>query len=167
MGSRETRPGPRKDHPARNVQPKQHDTYARRSKRSKALVCDGCGVVYHGGKWYWGAPPLTDVDGGLCPACERVRDRYPAGEIRIHPGLLAFRDEILNLISNVEELEKAEHPLERLMDVQDSEDGILVTTTGLHLARRVAGKLKRRFGSKVSIRYPEEQNLIFVDLSDH
>lgn len=170
MSGKHTRPRtgrvgrPRRDQPTRMPRPKEHDTYARRSKPAKATVCDACGVVYHGGRWYWGAPPLTDVNAGLCPACERIRDRYPAGTIRLPAAFLEQREEVLGLIRNAEEAEKAEHPLERLMDVEDAPDGgLVVRTTGIHLARVITSRLERRFHRQSRIRYPEEQNLVYVD----
>lgn len=164
MSAKESRPGRRQDHRPRMVQPKQHDPYARRKKAANAQVCDQCGVVFHAGRWYWGAPPLTDVKDGLCPACERIRDRYPAGTIRLPEAFMAQRDEVLGMIKNAEEAEKAEHALERLMDIEDGPDGgLVVTTTGIHLARAIANKLDRRFHRKARIRYVEEQALIHVD----
>lgn len=157
-------PGPRKGHPPRMAQPKQHDTYAKEAKAEKARVCDRCGVVFHAGRWYWGAPPLTDVRGGLCPACERIRDHYPAGTIRLPEAFLEQRDEVLGMIRIAEEAEKEEHPLERVMDVEDDpEGGMVVTPTGTHLARAIAHKLERRFHRQARIRYPAEQNMIHVD----
>lgn len=160
-----TVPGPRKDRRARMVKPHEHDPYARRAKSGDARVCDSCGLVNHAGRWYRGAPPLTNVTGGLCPACERTRDRYPAGTIRLHHSLVdAYRDEFVNLVRNAEQAVCDEHPLERLMEVKDEGDQVVVTTTGVHLARRIAGRLKRRFGEAVRVRYPEEENLIQVDV---
>jgi hypothetical protein len=158
---------PRKSIPrtgaARNVQLKEHDPYRRLRKAKDALVCDDCGVVQHEGKWYWGAPPVGDVNAGLCPACQRIRDRYPAGTIRLHglPGPL--RDEVVNMIRNVAEHERQEHPLERLMDLEDQSDALVVTTTGMHLARAIAGALRSRFHGGVTVRYPAGDSLVQVE----
>jgi hypothetical protein len=154
-----TSPNPR----ARNVKPKAHDPYRHRLKTEDALVCKECGVVYHDGRWYWGAPPLCDEKSCVCPACQRVRDRYPAGTIRLHGLPSKYRDEILRMIRNTEEREKQEHPLERLIDIEDEADDLVVTTTGTHLGRCIAGDLRRRFHRGVTVRYPEEENLIQVD----
>ena len=150
---------------ARMVEQKQHDPYLNPAKPAQAMVCDECGVVQHGGKWYWGTPPLTDDHGGLCPACERIRDRYPAGTIRLHADVLEHKEEILGMVRRVEAAERAEHPLERIMAVEESPDAVVVTTTGIHIARKIASQLKRRFRGKVHVRYPEEQHLIFVDVA--
>lgn len=164
MSGKETRPGPRKDHPPRTTRPKHHDTYAGRAKSPAALVCERCGLVQHAGRWTPGPPPLTDVATGLCPACERIRDRYPAGTLRLPASFLERRDEVLSLIRNAEEAERAEHPLERVMDLEDGADGgLTVTTTGIHLARAIASKLERRFHRTARLRYPEEQHLLHVD----
>jgi hypothetical protein len=163
MSGKESRPGRHDDHPPRRIQSKRPD-----NTRPKAatMECDECGVVFHAGRWSWGAPPLGDVGGGLCPACERIRDRYPAGTIRIPGGLDAQHDELVGLIRNAEQAEKADHPLERLMAVDEQADGgLVVTTTGIHLARAITSKLERRLHREASMRYGEEQNLLFVDFA--
>jgi hypothetical protein len=160
--SQETSAKRLKEHIPRIVKPKHHDTYVHRKKSADAFVCDQCGVVSFGGKWRWGAPPLADVHGGLCPACERIRDRYPAGTLTIPASLVGDREELIGLIGNIERRESAEHPLERVIRIEESEEGATVTTTGIHLARCLASKLSRRFGRKAKLRYPEEQHLLFA-----
>jgi NMD protein affecting ribosome stability and mRNA decay len=164
MTAKNTRRGVQPGHWPCNVQPKQHDTYKRRTKAADARVCPECSVVYHGGTWFWGAPPLAPVASVLCPACERIRDHYPAGTIRLHGSLLEHLEEIRGMVANAEDAEKAEHPLERVMEVRESEEGLLIETTGIHIARRITSKLERRFHQEARIRYPEEQHLIFVEL---
>ena len=39
-----------------------------------------------------------------------------------------------------------------------------MTTTGVHLARRVGAALERQLGDRVRIRYGEEENLVRVDV---
>lgn len=163
MATNQEQRGFREEPRARNVQPKRHDTYKRTAKTKGALVCDECAVVNHGGKWYWGRPPLADVEGGLCPACERIRDNYPAGTIRLSAEFLPYKDEIRSIVAKADEAEKREHPLERLMAIEDTDEGLVVTTTGLHLARFITSRLRRRFKRNVEIRYPDEQNMMFVE----
>ncbi len=67
---------------------------------------------------------------------------------------------------NSEEAEKAEHPLERLIEIELRDDGLILTTTGIHLARRIANKLERRFHKQAKLNYPEEQALLFVEFED-
>lgn len=162
MTAKESRPGFRKDHPPRLVKPKEHDTYAREKKARDAFVCDECGVVQHAGKWRWGAAPLTDAHGGLCPACERIRDRYPAGTIEIPSSLFDDESELSSLIRREELGEREEHPLERVMSIETFEDGMRITTTGIHMARRLAGRLGKRFRQQPRMHYGPEQHFVHV-----
>jgi len=148
---------------ARNVQPKNHDPYRRRRKSAEATICDGCGLVCHGGRWYRGAPPLGNDHSGLCPACERIRDRDPAGTVRLAGLPDSRRGEIVGLIRNVAEREAHEHPLERLIELQDEPGALLVTTTGAHVARCIGSALRRRFHGGVRVRYVEQDSHVQVD----
>jgi hypothetical protein len=112
----------------------EHDPYKARLHLTDPTVCEGCGATYHKGRWTWSTGPAD-----LCAACQRVRDRYPAGFVTLRGAFLAaHRDDILNLVRNVEERETREHPMNRIMEVEDRAAGeILVTTTDMHLARAI------------------------------
>lgn len=162
MTGRAKHPGRKKDRP-RGVPSKGPGLHRDAAKAAGGLVCADCGVIQHAGRWYWGAPPLAELEQGRCPACQRVRERYPAGTLRLPLGSVAERTEILQLIRNVEKHEKAEHPLERLMEVEESDGRIVVTTTGIHLARQLAHKLAKRFHRPARFRYADGEDLVHVD----
>jgi NMD protein affecting ribosome stability and mRNA decay len=162
MTDRAKQPGRKSDRP-RGVEARNPRAFARTTKAAGALVCGDCGLVQHQGRWYRGAPPLAELESGLCPACQRIRERYPAGTIRLHPGFRAHRVEIEHLVRNLEEAEKAEHPLERLMEVKESDGELVITTTGIHLARQIAHKIARRFHQKARLRYADHEDLVHVD----
>ena len=146
--------------PVREAENKRHDAYHADAKNAAAMVCKECGVTSHGGKWSWNGPPLADVHEGICPACQRIRDDYPAGIIEIRGLNAGELEEIRNLIHNVEANEKAEHPLERLMAMREDDEALHVTTTGLHLGRAIAGALGRRFHhDRVSVEYPGDARI--------
>jgi hypothetical protein len=147
----------------------QGDTY--RSKRkgveaklADATVCSGCGAVYGDGRWHWGevGNPVGEHR-WLCPACERIRDHYPAGEVRISGEFArAHRDEILARIRHVEEREKAEHPLQRLMDVLDEGESLVATTTDVHLANAIGRALHDAFKGELHAPWQEKGDLLRV-----
>ena len=141
-----------------------HDAYRSHTKSSDATVCPDCGLSSFGGKWSWSAPPLADVHEAVCPACQRIRDDYPAGWIELHGLSANEREEVQNLIRNVEEREKAEHPLERLMSMRQEGEAMIATTTGMHLGRAIAGALGRRFRDRVTVEYPPGESRIRVRL---
>ena len=165
MSSKQQQGGPSgRGESRRPPNPRHRDNYPHDAKAEKASVCSECGLVLHGGRWTRGAPPTTDVGSRLCPACERVRDRYPAGTISVPSTFLAARDEVLGMIRNTEKAESEEHPLERVMDVEDAAGGgLLVTTTGVHVARAIAAKLERRFHSQARFHYSDGDRTVSVD----
>lgn len=162
MTGRSRHPGRTKSRP-RGVTARNPSALARVTKAPGGLVCDDCGLVQHRGKWYRGAPPLAPLKAGRCPACQRVRERYPAGTLRLPLGFLTHKKEVLALIRNVEKHERVEHPLERLMDVEESDGRLVVTTTGVHLARQIAHKLAKLFHAKPRFRFADGEELVHVD----
>jgi len=142
--------GPERRH---HPKPKHHGAYEKGPKVADSLMCDDCNVVHHGGRWYWGAPPFGEVRGGVCPACRRVRDRHPAGVIRIPTPLVRTAGDVEHLLRSIEQIEKAEHPLERIIAIETQGDDLRITTTGIHMARRITSQLERRLHKKPRIHY--------------
>lgn len=163
MSTKRAGPGPRQGKRARNVQPRHRDTYARRAKPRESVLCGGCGLVLSRGRWQWRARLSHDLRPGLCPACERVRDRFPAGTLVLDAPFLERRAEVTGMIRNVEAVEREEHPLERVMALEERGDRLVVTTTGLHLARRLASRLSRAFHRKPNLRYLPGEAAVQVD----
>ena len=151
--------GPRSPVRTRNVQPVHHDAYHAVAKPRHALVCEDCGIVCHGGRWYWGEPPPGKVRSCVCPACRRVRHRHPASWLRAPWRALGPRREVLDQIRNICEAERVEHPLERVMAIKDVDGDLLITTTGLHIARCIASGLQRRLHRRPSMSYGDDYEL--------
>ncbi|MCZ7566535.1 MAG: BCAM0308 family protein [Burkholderiales bacterium] len=146
----------------RLLQERVHDTYKSRAKLPEPARCPDCGAVFRAGRWRWG-PAEAGAHEQRCPACHRVLDRFPAGYVAIGGEFLeGHRDEIIHLVRNVEAREKAEHPLERLMAIEDGADGLLVTTAAPHLARAIGDALEHAFRGKLEYHYNKEDRLLRV-----
>ncbi len=144
------------------IKEKRHDVYLERGKCSEPTLCTGCGALFSNGRWSW-KKPIGKTNKAICPACRRSTDNYPAGRIEIKGEFFnEHREEILNLISNVEKREKERHPLERIMLVKDEKDHTLVTTTGIHIARRIGEALSRSYKGDYSFQYAEGDTSIRV-----
>lgn len=121
--------GARRD---RTVQEYQHDTYKLRGKLKEPTVCTECGTLFHKGRWTW-APKLAGAYEIICPACIRIRDKYPKGLFALKGS---FRDEqktqVMGVIHNTEAKEKSDHPLSRVMTIEEQHEGLVVTTTDTH-----------------------------------
>jgi hypothetical protein len=90
----------------------------------------------------------------VCPACRRIADRFPAGRVELSGEFLRdHREEILNLVRNAEDAEKSERPMERIMAITEEAGRALVTTTGIHVARRIGEALSRSYQGELDYRY--------------
>ncbi len=144
----------------RRVQAKRHDTYKARRKPRGTTVCPSCGAVFQKGRWTWTAKP-PKARAATCPACRRIKDHYPAGELTVAgPFYAAHRAEVLSLARNEEAGEKAEHPLARIMGVRDEKEGVVIETTDVHLPRRIGEALRRAYQGELTLSYNRDQQFM-------
>lgn len=133
----------------------ERDDPYRTGYRESAL-CTECGALYRNGRWTWEDIPKTTFD-AICPACRRIGENHPAGILELGGDFyLSHRREIQNLIRNTERLEMGHHPLERIMRIERAGDGDIVTTTGVHLARRIGDALHSAYEGSLEYRYGSE-----------
>lgn len=141
---------------------RSHDPYRAREKPAEPSVCGDCGVVWHGGRWQWLARPADAVE-VVCPACQRERDRVPAGYLTLSGTFLAgHREEIEHLIENHVQRQGAEHPLKRIMAREDTADGLLITTTDAHLARSLGEAIHHAYQGALDYHYVEDDPTLRV-----
>jgi NMD protein affecting ribosome stability and mRNA decay len=136
------------------------DPYRMTRKPPEPTVCPTCHAVFHDGRWRWGPVP-NDPHELNCPACQRIRDEFPAGYVMVKGEFFKdHRDEIVALISAKEQREKAEHPLQRIMAIEDVREGLQVTTTDSHLARGIGEALHDAYKGDLKLRYSRDENLL-------
>ncbi|MFC1467470.1 BCAM0308 family protein [Verrucomicrobiota bacterium] len=146
----------------RLLKERRHDVYRNRSKLPQASLCTECGVAFCDGRWTWERPYRCQNE-TLCPACRRVREHMPAGEVTISGQFFrAHHDEIMNLVRNIERVESNSHPLERIMEVNDQPESMLVTTTGMHLANGIGRALRSAYKGAMQIEYLDGENYVKV-----
>lgn len=136
---------------------------ARVEKQRGVLCCEGCGVVYRAGHWHW-APKPQDAQPCECPACQRIRMRQPAGLVRLTgAGVAGHSDEIKQLARHQEEAEKAEHPLNRIMAIEEKGQEVNISTTDIHLPRRIGHAIRRAFGGVLKVKFEETGDFVSVE----
>lgn len=146
----------------RLIQEHRIDPYQARWKAKEPTACPSCGAVYHAGRWQWLLRPDSAHD-ELCPACHRTNDRMPAGYVTLAgPFFKEHKDELLHLVSNEGERVSEEHPMERIMGVEERENGVEVTTTDIHLARRIGEALHHAYQGKLDFCYSRKAYLLRV-----
>lgn len=146
-------PGQTMRHGRRVLDDTRHDPYQAPRKHAGAAHCTGCGAVYESGRWRWGEAPAGAQD-DVCPACRRTKDRLPAGRLVLEgPAIAAAHDEVLALVRHVAQHEREEHPLNRILQIDDRGDRIEISTTDIHLPQRIGEAMKHAHHGALSVRY--------------
>jgi len=139
-----------------------HDSYKSKRKLHEPTRCPDCGAVYRSGRWQWGIAE-ADAHEEICPACHRVRDRFAAGYVTLAGEFFAeHRDDLMRLARNREAQEKAEHPLQRIIAIEEVKDGVLITTTDVHLARNLGEAVHSAYKGQLEYHYNKQENLLRV-----
>ncbi len=155
MGAGSHLPAGRAPRGDRRIQEYEHDSYKLKGKLKEPTACPECGAVFHKGRWTWDPKPAGAHE-TLCPACHRVKDRYPKGLLTLKgPFIEAHHDEILGLVHNEEEREKKEHPLSRIMKIERQDDATVISTTDTHLPRRIGEALHHAYEGEFNFHYDE------------
>ena len=139
----------------RLIKEKRHDPYQDKKKLSEPTVCPGCGAVYHKGHWSWAERPVGAHETS-CPACQRIHDKVPAGFVSLGGAFYKqHQAEINKLIHNIVEREKESHPLNRIMEQTETDAGLEITTTDMHLPRDIGVALERAYEGELDFHYED------------
>lgn len=158
-----TPPGGISRHGAAIYDDPRHDPYWAKHKYAEPTTCKDCGVVFQRGRWHWGAAP-ADAQLAQCPACRRIHDRLPAGTVTLEGVYVErHRADLAGIVRNAEKHERAEHPLSRIMGVEDAPNRMLVTTTDVHLPRRIGEALRAAHDGTLDFRFAADE--YHVDVS--
>lgn len=137
-----------------------NDAYKLPQKLHEPTVCPKCGAVYHLGRWQW-LPRPPDAREIICTACHRIADEAPAGYVNIEGQFAStHRDELMQLLLHHEEFARKEHPMERIIAIEENTEHTVVTTTDVHLARNLASALKAAFQGSLQLNYSKDENLL-------
>jgi hypothetical protein len=141
------------------------DPYRTRGKWKEPSTCPECGAIFHNGHRQRGAA-VPGAEQHRCPACQRIHDRVPAGQLTLSgPFFAEHREEILHLVRNTEAKARAEHPLERIMEIRHEADRIVVTFTDSHLTHGVGEALRHAYHGELDSHYTDEADLLRVTWS--
>lgn len=139
-----------------------HDSYESRGKPHEPTFCPQCGAVFHKGRWQWLSKPEA-AHSKTCPACRRIHDHLPAGYVKLEGEFVAqHRADVVNLVRHVEAKGKAEHPLQRIMNIVVEDGAELVTTTDIHLAHGIGEALRHAYQGHLDSHYNPQEKLLRV-----
>jgi hypothetical protein len=91
-----------------------------------------------------------------------MRDKVPAGFLTVSGSFFdAHRDEILNLVDNKVDEQKAQHPMKRIMDIAEREEGgVVITFTDVHLPRGVGEALASAYEGEFDVHYTDNAGIV-------
>lgn len=139
------------------------DPYQAQQKLHEGTVCPQCGAVYHDGRWQW-VPGTEAAHEQLCAACRRINDKFPAGIVTLRGDFArGHKDEMIRLARHQEDVEKKEHPLNRIMSIEEDAQGIVINTTDIHLPRRIGEAVKRAFHGEIDAHFEEDGYFVRVN----
>lgn len=146
----------------RMYEDRTNDPYRVQEKWPEPTMCPDCGAIFHQGRWQWGNT-AQEAEQHLCPACRRMRDTLPAGQLTLSGAFFTEHyQEIVNLIQNIEAEAKAAHPLERIMDIGEEAGNTVITFTDAHLAHGVGEALYRAYRGELHSQHAEENDLLRI-----
>jgi NMD protein affecting ribosome stability and mRNA decay len=151
----------------RLIKEKIHDPYDEGRKYPDGVSCPGCHAIYESGHWIWSKEMENREFGGgeqyLCPACRRIRDKYPAGVLFLEGEYLSRRrDEILNLVNHVVEEEGVKSPLRKVIARDERRGSIVIHLTDDHLARHLGEVIHRAHKGDLKIKYGDQTRFVRV-----
>lgn len=149
---------------------KDRDMYLPLRSPEGLLYCRGCGSIYYRRRWTLKPPQevLDRVESGgdlrftLCPACRKLRDHYPSGELRLAGIPARDKQEVLRLLKNEEERAREKNPLERIMRLETGGDEWKVETTTEKLAQRLGRCVRKARGGNVVYKWSHNRKLARV-----
>lgn len=139
-----------------HIEEHRHDPYKARGKLPEPSQCPQCKAVFEKGRWQWRDVAPAAAQAHVCPACQRIKDKFPAGELTLSGDFLTRHGaEIISLARNTEDAEKREHPLQRIMGIEHTGTSIVITTTDIHLPRRIGHAIIDAYKGDLDTHYDE------------
>ena len=71
-------------------------------------------------------------------------------------------EQVMGLVKNIEAKETKEHPLARIMTIEQQPEGVVVSTTDSHLPRQIGEALKHAYHGELVVHYDENRDFVRV-----
>lgn len=134
----------------------------------EGAFCRECGAVYRNKRWSVGE--AMAVSAGmhevLCPACLRMHDHNPAGIVTLSGEYLRKKtDAIMHDIKNIEARFRQKNPLGRIMDIDNVDGDLVISTTEDKLAQKMGREIYKAHKGELHYQWVHDQELVRVSWS--
>ncbi|HEU4343978.1 MAG TPA: BCAM0308 family protein [Candidatus Binatia bacterium] len=142
----------------------ERDSYLPRRSPKGIIQCTGCGAFYV--RRHWTLIPPSGFSSPVhahpiyCPACTKLRDHYPGGELQLLGVQAGERGEIVRILRNEEERAREKNPLERIMRLQEAKGNWKIDTTTEKLAQRLGRSVKKARGGKIAYKWGHNNKFV-------
>ena len=151
-----------------NFKPREENQQRYVETRRKALMkdifCPKCGVILKGGVWQWGNQTPLICKQALCPACQQIKEKKPAGFLTIKGSYFQEnRSTIMSFISRQIEEQLTQKPLSRLMSLEElSKEMVILSFTDSELPRFLAEAIAQQFDALVDSSQTNRHGIVRV-----
>lgn len=146
------------------------DVYLPQKGMKEVAQCSGCKALYWNKRWYPDAEASTKLSADMvrhetvCPACQRIQDKNPAGIVTFSGDyLVEHKEEILNRIRNEEEKSRAKNPLARIMDIGQKGDTLVIQTTSDKLAEKLGKDIYKAHSGVLEFQWSREDSFVRIN----
>ena len=134
-------------------------------------LCTKCGTIYIGKRWLLDeaeSKRLIEEESLVtrltCPACQRMADNNPAGIVTLSGSyLLTHEDEILNVIKNTETKSRLKNPLGRIMEINQENNVLTISTTEDKLAQKLGREIYKAHKGELHYQWSHDQHYVRVN----
>jgi len=139
-------------------------------KGGAATFCEQCKAVYRNKRWSMEPPGPGSSGkgarktGGVCPACQRIRDANPAGVLTLSGAyFLEHENDILNMIKHLEANTRDKNPLARIMEISQEKDVLTIATTDAKLAQKLGKEIYKAHKGELNFQWSQAETFSRVN----
>ena len=133
--------------------PKSHRADEEFSAKKGVVLCKDCGAAYYKKSWKHGIENIKTsseksdpaVSFKICPACQMIKNKQYEGRITVKNLPERYADELEGLAEGFCRRAYERDPMHRLIKMEKSASGLVITTTENELANKLAHKIKSSF----------------------
>ncbi len=141
-----------RSHGVKISQPRKEEAEYGKTKKGMQ-ACKKCRAYFYKKSWHHDLPGVKKGErrilpvfaSVLCPACQMIQNRQYEGKVIVEGAPAHFLEEIINLINAYGARAYRSDTQHRIIKVQTTKAGIVVTTTENQLAIKLAKKIKATF----------------------